>query len=490
MGASQCGHGGMVDTPGLGPGGFTALGVQVPLPVPSKSFITTGGSMRILRDDRLEKEVLLTISKNDFSRDLHAELLSQSRHVKKHGFRSGKIPAKILFQERGGEAIDRIVRQAVSHAFSDIVGGRTIATPLSYRIETPFQSITLDNIPDIEVHVHAIFVPEIGEIAWKDIVLQRYIPCPTETEIDQRVAERAQRAMTSVPLATKRPSVKGDTLVYTMKYIHQDGSVKETEGSFQLGSKTLPAEFEDVLEGIHEGHVLTERMRVPKDFPDASLAGKKVEFSITFHEIRETVPYQPDESFAKAQGFETLEDLRQEVKKSLIDSGEVLSELVLRKALQAKLGVVSSFDVPDSWVQNTLNALKKAHVRKLKASNPDGSAGSDESMIDAAMEKTLYEQALQRVRSDCVVQKVISENSFPVKDGELLNYARAMAQSEGKTLDEVVSILRKNKDLVERISQDIQERKALLWIANQCATEDKDVDLSTLNDCFNQEPSL
>jgi hypothetical protein len=65
-----------------------------------------------------------------------------------------------------------------------------------------------------------------------------------------------------------------------------------------------------------------------------------------------------------------------------------------------------------------------------------------------------------------------------------------MAQSEGKTLDEVVSILRKNKDLVERISQDIQERKALLWIANQCATEDKDVDLSTLNDCFNQEPSL
>jgi trigger factor len=229
-------------------------------------------------------------------------------------------------------------------------------------------------------------------------------------------------------------------------------------------------------------------MRVPKDFPDASLAGKKVEFSITFHEIRDTVPHQPDEAFAKSQGFETLEALRTEVKKSLVDSGEVLAELVLRKTLMAELGKTSSFEVPDSWVQSTLASLKKAHIRKIQAANPD--ASHDESVIDATIEKDLCERALRNVRADCVVQKVISENSFPVKDTELLNYARAMAQSEGKSLDEVVSILRKNKDMIDRISQDIQERKALLWISNQCTKEDKEVDLKTLNNRFNQEPSL
>ena len=466
-----------------------SLGGSSPSARTKSEFHNNGGaSMRILRDDRLEKEVLLTISKNDFSRDLHAELLSQSSHVKKHGFRSGKVPVNIVFQERGGEAIDRIVRQAVSDAFAEIVGTRTIATPLSYRIETSLKGITLDTLPDMDIHVHAIFVPEIPAVEWKDIVLDRYIPCPTEAEIDESMSERAQRVMTSVPLKEKRKSVNGDTLVYTMRYAHQDGSVKETDGSFQLGSKTLPAEFENVLEGIEEGHVLTERMRVPKDFPDASLAGKKVEFSITFHEIRDTVPHQPDEAFAKSQGFETLEALRTEVKKSLVDSGEVLAELVLRKTLMAELGKTSSFEVPDSWVQSTLASLKKAHIRKIQAANPD--ASHDESVIDATIEKDLCERALRNVRADCVVQKVISENSFPVKDTELLNYARAMAQSEGKSLDEVVSILRKNKDMIDRISQDIQERKALLWISNQCTKEDKEVDLKTLNNRFNQEPSL
>jgi trigger factor len=457
--------------------------------------------MRVLKNERLEKEVLLSISKNDLLRDVQAELLSQSHQVKKHGFRSGKIPATILFQERGGPAIDAVVHKAVLNAFSDIVGDRNLGAPLGYTIETSLQGASLDNLSDIDVRVHAVFAPEIGEVTWKDIVLDHYVPHPTDEEIDANVSERAQRVMTSVPLMEKRPAALGDTLAYTMTYTHKDGSVKEVDGAFQLGSNTLPEEFEKTLEGITEGHVLSESLRVPKDFPDKSLAGKKVNFSIAFHEIRETVPHQPNEEFAKSQGFENLEAVRDVARKSLVESGEVLSDLLLRNNLKEKLGQVESFDVPDSWVQTSLESLKKSYLKAmvskdaansdLKSMESDSESDSHVSsvpsaVLDSAAEKNLLEKAERIVRSNCIVQKIIREQQFSVKDSELLGYARAMAQSEGKSIDDVVGFLRRNKSMVDRISEDIQERKALLWISNQCTKEDKEISFHALKDLFNQ----
>jgi len=434
--------------------------------------------MRVLKNERLEKEVLLTISKNDLLRDVHSELLAQSHQVKKHGFRSGKIPTKVLFQERGTQALDAVVHKAVLEAFSEIVGDRKLAAPLGYAIETNLDGISIENLPDVDVRVNAVFAAEILDISWKDIALDHYITHPSDEEVDANVLERAQQVMTSLPLSEKRPAAIGDTLVYTMTYTHQDGTVKEVEGSFQLGSNALPKEFESTLDGISEGHIMSESLKVPKDFPDKTLAGKKVKFTIAFHEIRATVPHQANEAFATSQGFENLDAVRAVARKSLVESGEVLSDLLMRNTLKEKLGRVEDFDVPESWVQKALESLKRAHIQKI------GSSGAE---IDAETEKKLHEKALRMVRSNCIVQKIINEQEFSVKDAELLGYARAMAQSEGKPLDDVVAFLRRNKSVVERISQDIQERKALNWMSSQCSKEDKEVSVQKLKDIFSQE---
>jgi len=450
--------------------------------------------MRVLKDHHLEKEVLLTIPKNDLLQFLHAELLSRAHQVKKPGFRAGKVPLDVVFQERGSEAIDVVVRQFVSQAFSEIVGERSLGAPLSYRVDQNLQGTSLDRLPDIlEIHVYAIFQPEIPEIHWKDIQLSHFVPHPNEQEVDQRVAEIASQTMTSVALSEKRTALKGDTLVYTMRYVHRDGTVKETEGSFQLGSNALPAEFESVLEGISEGHVFNQSLRVPKDFPDKSLAGKKVQFTITFHEIRSTVPHQPDEVFAKSQGFENLQALRENIRKSLVDSGEVLSDILLLNAVKKKLGDLVHFEVPESWEASALTALQKSYLQTFpKQTNHDPhSVEISESGESATAKQTpeitdqvlvdLKSRAHALVAANCIVQKVINEQGFSVQDSEILAYARAMARSEGKSLDDVVGFLRRNNGLVDRIANEIKERKALKWISAECSKEDTELSLEALN---------
>jgi len=443
--------------------------------------------MRVLKNERLEKEVLLTLSKSDLERDVLTELLSQSHQVKKHGFRSGKVPPSLLFQERGQQAIDAVVHKAVLNAADEIIGDKPLGAPLGYHIENPFTGSSLNDLVDLDVKVHAVFAPEMEDIVWKDVHLDRCIPVPTEQEIDASMAERAGRVMTSVALVEKRPAAIGDTLVYTMTYTHKDGTVKEMEGSFQLGSNTLPEEFEKTLEGIAEGHVVSEGIKVPGDFPDKSLAGKKVNFRINFREIRQTVPHQANEEFAKSQGFETLAALREVVRKSLVDSGEVLSGMVLRDNLKRKLGTLQAFDVPASWMQSALIAVKRDAERKsLGSDQSDSTEGGsgDLSQVDPVQESALAEKAGSRVRANCVIQKVVRDQRFSVSDAELFAYAKAMAQSEGRSIDEVVGFLRRNKNVVDRISNEIQERKALDWMSGQCTIEDKEVSFDGLKDLF------
>ena len=454
------------------------------------SFHNNGDRMHVLKNERLEKEVLLTISKSDLERDILTELLSESHQVKKHGFRSGKIPPALLFQERGQHAIDAVVHKAVLGAADEVIGERVLGAPLGYQVENPFTGSSLSDLTDLTVKVHAVFAPEISEIVWKDVHLERCIPAPTDKEVDLDVSGRAGKVMTSVALSEKRPAAIGDTLLYTMTYTHKDGTVKEVEGSFQLGSNTLPEEFEKSLEGIAEGHVVREGLKVPKDFPDKSLAGKKVDFSITFREIRQTVPHQANEEFAKSQGFETLDALRDAVRKSLVESGEVLSGMILRQDLKKKLGSLQSFDVPESWLRSAVESLKRANDRKLSLSGDSSGPVKGAEKMDSDGEKALQDSALARVRANCVVQKIVQDQRFSVTDSELFAYAKAMAQNEGRSIDDVVGFLRRNKGVVDRISSEIQERKALDWMSAQCAIEDKEVSFDGIKDLFAAEDSI
>jgi len=152
---------------------------------------------------------------------------------------------------------------------------------------------------------------------------------------------------------------------------------------------------------------------------------------------------------------------------------------------------VQAFDVPESWMQSALSVLKRDAERKALGSQSDDSTdeSTDESAVASSkltpvQESALAEKAVARVRANCVIQKVVRDQRFSVSDAELFAYAKAMAQSEGRPIDEVVGFLRRNKNVVERISNEIQERKALDWMSGQCTIEDKEVSFDGLKDLF------
>jgi len=450
-----------------------------------------GDIIQILKDDPLGKGVSLVLSKEEMMPRLVEYLEKKSSHKKVPGFRSGKIPLSMAYQAYGDEAISTLVHETVSKMVQDITGGRALAKPLSYHIHTPFQGVALELLPDIEVHVSCSFMPEIPELDWKKITLSHYIPVPTDQEVYEEIERRASDYLTSVPLTEKRPAKKGDTLIYTMSYQASDGTLKEVKGSFILGSNMLPEEFESALEGVSEGHVLNERLRVPKTFPDKALAGKKVSFSITFHEIQETVPHKADEAFAQSQGCTTFDEYKEKVRQELITSAQALSGIVERKALRKHFAEFLTFDVPQDMTERIFENLW--HQDKVVRGSYDNEEQRAEAFSkeygqsESEYKETLRQKAKSFVQTDCLLKTVIKNEDFAVSENELMTYAHVFAQKAQTSVDHIISFWRKNPDEVEMVTQDILERKALDSLCRQCEHQDKEVSLVELKDIFEKE---
>lgn len=421
--------------------------------------------MRILKDEHLEKIQVLTIDAESVGRDMRTWLLENAHAVKKQGFRPGKLPLPLLFKEKGRQAIDAVIQSYVSQQFDTIVGNRDVAGPLNYRVLTNLDDISLDQSRDIEVEITAVFSPDIPEIRWSDITVDHWKIVPSSDDIDQWLQDKAKKSRRIVALSEKRPARKGDVLVYTMQYTCADGTGHETEGMMTLGSGMLPSEFEETLEGIEEGHVVTERLRVPKGFPQAELVGKKVQFTITFKEIKETASHEINDEFAVAHGFASLDEMKEKATKDITESGEVLSGVLMRRDLKQVLGTVAEFDVPTTWVNNLASSL----------------AAPSTTITDEIADK-----ARMMVRAESIVRHVVKKEKLKAQDRELFAYMQVIAQQQKQSIDQVVGFFQKNHRAAQAMTDEILERKALNWIGEHCTKVEKQSSLQEVNKRLNE----
>ncbi len=425
--------------------------------------------VNLLKENALEKHYKITISKEEVWNELQSYLQKKSLTQKIQGFRPGKAPLPILYDQHKQEAFNHIVHEHVISLAKDLIGEKELAEPLTYQLQTAVNEMPFDDIKDLSVHIFIAFMPELPVIKWSDFSLKKYVSEPTEDEVSAIITDRAQKTMTSVPLEEKRGAQKGDTLLYNMVYDSPDGNKKETEGAFQLGSGMLPKEFEDALEGVSEGHVFNERLRVPKDFPEKSLAGKKVAFKIVFKEIRKTVPHNADDLFAQSQGCKDLTEYREKVKKDIpLLSAHLTNELEKQQLIQ-QLHSVLHFDVPDQVIENQwhvlwhTSALRKASDQERKAILAHTS--------EEEYKKKLREKAIFQVRLQLILKKIIKEQKFSVSDKEFSLRVQNIAETENQSADSIIAFLRRNPQQAQAVADDILEKKALYWACAQCQQE-------------------
>ncbi len=273
-----------------------------------------------------------------------------ARDTRVPGFRKGKVPPQVFIRRVGREyVLDEAVRRALADWYAEAIGTAGIAP-----IGEP--KLDLGDLPpegqplafSIEIGVRP--AARLGEYLGLEVGKRE--PEADEERVTHEL-EHLREHLAKLETA-ERPAREGDFVVIDYKGSIDGEPFEGGEGHDQLvelgGGRLIPG-FEEQLVGASAGDERTIDVTFPGDYGAEQLAGKAAQFAISVKEVRERVlPELDDDLAADAAGFDTLEELREDVRRRIAEQEERAVEAEFREAVLDAAVANASVEVPEALV--------------------------------------------------------------------------------------------------------------------------------------------
>jgi len=396
------------------------------------------------------------------------------RELKLPGFRRGKVPVPLVIQRVGREAVlEGAVRDTLSSWYSDAIESAGI-------VPVGDPKIDLGDLPPrgeaLEFSIEIGVLPEAELGAYEGLEVARREPEVNEQQIQQEIdamRERLARLQTA-----ERPASEGDFAVvdYVGSLAAADSSEEQPrweplpggEGRDQLielGGENLIPGFAEGLLGAVAGETRTVELQFPADYGNQDLAGRDASFEMTVKEVKLKQLPVVDEDFAIDGGFDSVEDLREDIRRRLNEVEEARIEAEFR---QAALDAA----VAEARVELTPELIKaraqEMWERMLHSLSHRGISREAYLRIAARQEPEILAEmepdAELALRREAVLTAVVAVEAIRPSEEELLQAVTPTAEREGIEPEKLFEDLRASGRLDE-VREDLAARMAVELIA-------------------------
>ena len=388
-----------------------------------------------------------------------AKLLGRQMRVP--GFRKGKVPAPVVIRRLGREAVlDEALRRALGGWYADAIeeaGIAPVGEPELDIGEPPGEGQPLSFSIEIGVRPTA----KLGQ--YRGLEVGRREPAVDEADVSAELERLRERVATLETV--ERPAAEGDHVV--IDYVGSTNGVPFEGGAgrdqlLELGSGRLIPGFEEQLLGAAAGETRTVEVTFPEDYPNQDLAGAPAQFEVNVTEVKaKQLPDLDDDFASEAGGFDTLEELREDIRERLKASEERAIEREFEEAVLDAAVAEATVDVPEKLVharahellEDSLSALARQGISKETYLRI---AGKDEETLAHEAEPEA-ERALKR---EAVLAAVVAAEEIQPSDEHVRDALEPSAERTGTSTDELLDQLRK-ADRLERVREDVANRQAL-----------------------------
>src|SRR4051794_39477773 len=424
-----------------------------------KTNTTELDNSRVRVDVEVPTEVL--------ERELQTAAGTIGREMRVPGFRKGKVPAQVVIQQVGREAVlDEAVRHALPNWYDEAVtnaGVNTVGDP----------KIDLKDLPEkgsplaftIEVGVR----PEAQLGTYKGVEVGRRDAEVSADEV-QAELERMRESLASLE-TIEREAGDNDFLVldFTGSVEGEPFEGGEARGYLlELGSGRLIPGFEEQLTGAKGGEEREVNVTFPDDYPNEDLAGKEASFAVSVKEVKEKrLPELDDEFAIQAGGFDSLDELREDIETRLREADASSIEGEFREAAVDAVASEAKVDVPHELVHAKAHEMWHRTSRRLAQQGVDPARYLE--MTGKTEEELVTEaepEAETALRREAVLAAVVEDEGLEVSDDEVADALRSAATSEGgqeptdKQLQRSLKRL-KSQGTDDALREDIAMRKAV-----------------------------
>lgn len=415
-------------------------------------------------------EVSFSLDAKEWENAIEEAYQKNKGKYKKEGFRQGKVPRKVLENTYGEylfyeDAFDVIFPKA----YTDMLKKETKIEPIDY------PEIKWDSVSDkgISFTTFITTMPEIKLGKYKDLEVKKEKVEVKESEIKHELSHYQDKGARFVDV-DNRPIKKGDMVTFDFAgsvdgKLFEGGSAKDFE--LEIGSGKFIPGFEDQMIGLTVGQESDLNVKFPEDYHAIDLAGKDSVFHVAIHAIKEKQVPKLDDDLAKdVSEFNTLDELKANIKKNLLEEKEKNAEYNAENELIEMIVKDTKLEVPEVMIERQLDTFiddmeQKLAYQGLKLEDFFKYTNSSKEQY----RKERRDEAEKVVRTSLVMEEIIKQEKIEVSSKEIDNKLTEIAKAQGKTLKDLKATMNeaqknviKNSVLSEKVISTIKSMNKII----------------------------
>ena len=418
--------------------------------------------MTVKSCEKLEKSrVALTIEvgAEEFEAAVNKAYLKMRGKMNMPGFRPGKAPRKMIESMYGAEVF---YEEAVNAVLPD-----------AYESAVDEQKLEVVGYPQVEIESvgkeGAVFkctvavYPEVELGQYKGLEAVKAEVKVMAADVNARLKEMAER--NSRLVAVERAVKKGDTANIDFEGFDNGVAFEGGKGDafdLEIGSGSFVPGFEDQLIGMKAGEEKDIDITFPENYTP-ELAGKPVVFHVKVNEVKVKELPAIDDEFAKdVSEFDTLKELKADIKKKMIEERTTAAQRAFEDVLMTKVAEGVKADIPEEMIELQAQQLVDGFKQQLAAQGiPYDQYLKMTGMEEAKIMADAKEPAANQVKMDLAIRAIIKAEGLEVSDEEVEAEMKNVADKYGMDLDTVKKYLR-----AEDVKEQVMREKVIKVVAD------------------------
>jgi trigger factor len=411
---------------------------------------------------------------DEFGRDLDRTYREIANQIKVPGFRKGKVPRQIIDTQVGRDAVlQEFVTSSVPGYYRKAVGDEELApiTDPDIDVEQLEPGKPFVFSATVEVRPRLSF----EEADYTGIRVTKPSVAVTDAEVDEWIDRLRERFAELEPVG--RPVQAGDFVTVDLTVTRGGEPVEQASRKdylYAVGSGEVGEKLDVELVGSKPGAILKVTDTLPERFGE-DLGGATVEVTALVKDVKARRLPDADDGFATtASEFDTLEELREDVRRRLAELKEREANAEVRdRVLQAMIDTVE-VDLPDSLIEEETDhriahARERAERLGTKLEEMLAAQGWDEDRL----REDSRAHAIRAITGDLVLEGVARSASLEVTAEEIGAEIAVLAQAYGRDPKAVAKDLERSGQVVT-LAGDIIRGKALDLLVERAEIETED----------------
>ncbi len=404
--------------------------------------------------------IVIEIDKELMETGANKAYMKARKNIMIPGFRKGKAPRKMIEAMYGAHVF---YEDGLEEIFPEVYEFAVVKQDVKAVGRPSLTDMNIEEDGSVTLTMTTELYPEVTLGEYKGLEVEKAEAVVSDEQVQAELDRMAQNVASTETV--DRPAEMGDTANIDFEGFDNgvpfDGG-KGDNFDLKLGSGSFVPGFEEQIVGMSAGEEKDIDITFPEDY-HAELAGKAVVFHVKVNKITVTnVPAQDDEFAKDVSEFETLEELKADIRAKAQENAEKQINSAFEQACVDKAAENATVDMPNALVEMELDNQMERFGYQLQMSGYSMEAYAKMMGGDVNTMRNAFRPAAQKqAKVNVTLAKIIEVEGITVSDEEIEAEYESMAKQYELEIDKIKSMVP-----VEEIKSSLETRKAVKLIVD------------------------